>query len=36
MTIRPTGERYVYEVSSDTRPGRFYRCDLTANHGGGG
>lgn len=35
MTVRPTNERYVYEVSSDTRPGRFYRCDLTANKGGG-
>lgn len=35
MIITATGERYVYEVPSDTKPGKKYRCDLAANGGAG-
>ncbi len=33
--IRETSDRYVYEVPSRTEPGKFHRCDLTANKGAG-
>lgn len=32
---QPTEERMVYQVPSDTRPGRSYRVDLLANGGAG-
>lgn len=34
-TPRATGDRMVFEVPSDTKPGVTYRCDLTANSGAG-
>lgn len=35
MTVRPTLERYVYSVQSESNAARWYRVDLTANFGGG-
>jgi hypothetical protein len=35
MTIKATPERYCYEVPSNTKPGKTYKCDLTANSGAG-
>jgi hypothetical protein len=31
--VKETGDRMVFEVSSNTTPGKTYRVDLTANNG---
>lgn len=35
LSIRPTLEKYVYAVSSESHPHIRYRVDLLANHGAG-
>jgi hypothetical protein len=35
VNVRVTLDKFVYEVESTTKPGKWYRCDLVANDGAG-